>query len=405
MKNVGLDDLIARFIPSVLLVLVASAVSCLIAWGWAATRPNMYVSEIELQVQWPQALATTSADLQRSATGKLESPLLEQLITEEDFFADMRRNNDVIQVATDLRKRISVSLAGRDLVRLRYAADDPRLAQKLLDEVACLYETKKDKERASNLKEAETELAKQENRLRDFNTRFFGPQLQDQTSNLTALNRLILRMQASVGGLHILQREKLQNPGQGNTPSEAQQSEVGTAPSDAQTFGEIAQQGLTRGSVDKLNREIEQRLREQEALRKQMARYSAKIDLLPRIRQQQQSITTDYETAKRLYEGVLTEASQIQASQSRGGGADRFRFRVVAPASFPDEVIGKGQLKSASLGSLIGLLLGVGVVLARKPKRDEVLSLDELTKLTGLSVLASIPWLTIVDAEGRKDTK
>lgn len=254
------------------------------------------------------------------------------------------------------------------------------------------------------------ELAKQEDRLRQFNTRFFGSQLQEQTSNLTALNRLILRLQTSVSALHTLQQEKLQNPNEQaaarpQPEGEGQENRTGAASGDTPAAQDGQPQRGAAGPIDTLNKRIEQRLKEQEALHKQMAGYSAKMDFVPRIRQQQASINKDYENARQLYQGLLTEENQPGAKQGLGRGLESYRFRVVAPASLPEQSAGKGELKSASIGWIMGLLPGVGLVIARKPKRPEMLSEDELTKLTGLAVLASIPWLPKVDVRGQENTK
>ena len=104
MKNFGLDKHIELFRGSVGLVFLASAASCLIAWGWAASRSETYVSEVDLRVQWPRASAKLRAELLKAVSDKLASRALEQLIAEQDLFAAKRQNSENSEIASELRK-------------------------------------------------------------------------------------------------------------------------------------------------------------------------------------------------------------------------------------------------------------------------------------------------------------
>ncbi|MDQ4068245.1 MAG: Wzz/FepE/Etk N-terminal domain-containing protein [Actinomycetota bacterium] len=65
---------------------------------------------------------------------------------------------------------------------------------------------------------------------------------------------------------------------------------------------------------------------------------------------------------------------------------------LIADAKMPDEPISPHPGRDAALGALVGLLLGVGVSVLREQLNDKIRSANEVEGLTGLPLLAQLPF-------------
>lgn len=65
---------------------------------------------------------------------------------------------------------------------------------------------------------------------------------------------------------------------------------------------------------------------------------------------------------------------------------------LIADAKTPDEPISPHPRRDAALGAFVGLLLGVGVTVLREQLNDKIRSADEVERLTGLPLLAQLPF-------------
>ncbi|HEV3362831.1 MAG TPA: hypothetical protein VG795_01600, partial [Acidimicrobiia bacterium] len=65
---------------------------------------------------------------------------------------------------------------------------------------------------------------------------------------------------------------------------------------------------------------------------------------------------------------------------------------LIAPANTPDGPFSPHPTRDAALGGFVGLLLSVGVSVLREHLNDKVRSADEVERLTGLPLLAQLPF-------------
>lgn len=396
-------------------IVTAWLVCGLVGWVWARTRPDVYLAVVELQAQAPRSSSGSEESLLSAANEKLAHPALARLIAEHNLYAAQQEADGIERAVAEMRRDISITLKQGDTFRLGYRAASPQLAQKIADQLALLYESLEEKERASKLKEAEAELARQEERWREFNTRFFGPQLEEQTSNLTTLNRLIMRLQSNASSLHELQQQELQqqralvslepagpSARNGNAENSAAVHLQGDGsrqsvptPSFISSGSAVAPSDGTKlqGQIDLLSGQIQRHLKEQESIRREMSRYTARIGVVPKIREQQAAIAKDYEAAKQRYQSLLTEANEAKIGRNLTRESDSYQFRPLASATLPETPLDKGELSKASLASILGLLFGASVSVFRKPKAEGRRFEEELECRTGVPVLASVPFL------------
>ena len=99
-----------------------------------------------------------------------------------------------------------------------FGLSDPGLAQRVTSQLAYQCEgsvnqapSREDRVLlglSDEIKKAEADLAKQEEKIKDFNLRFLGGHLEKQTATLAALNRLILQLQSNADLLNGLQEQK-----------------------------------------------------------------------------------------------------------------------------------------------------------------------------------------------------
>ena len=194
------------------LVVLSAAIGTVLGLVYATTRPVAYVSEIEIELNTRTLDALPSgAEVLLKVRQRLTSPDLSRIASECDAYPDWRSNRLAEEVASRMKQDILIKSPKLNLFRVGFRAADAELAQRVASQIAFLYEPssrKVSEEVLTKLKQAETELSKQEEKLRDFNTRFLGSQLQRQTQDLVSLNRLILQLRSNIDLLGGLEKER-----------------------------------------------------------------------------------------------------------------------------------------------------------------------------------------------------
>jgi hypothetical protein len=143
---------------------------------------------------------------------------LEKVIVDNGLYPRERRIGSLTGAIKAIERDISTSVVRDSVVRLAFQANDPRLAQRVTGQLASQLEGSVDQTSgqedrvllglSDEIKKAEADLAKQEEKVKDFNLRFLGSHLEKQTATLAALNRLILQLQSNADLLNALQEQK-----------------------------------------------------------------------------------------------------------------------------------------------------------------------------------------------------
>lgn len=150
-----------------------------------------------------------------------------------------------------------------------------------------------------------------------------------------------------------------------------------------------------RSQIDTLNDQLQQGLKEQEKIRKEMMSYEARVDSIPRIEQMQKEITRDYDTTQKHYQTLLAKKNEAEMATDLERRQKGEQFRILDPASLPETPSKPNRVLLNLLGIAVGLGIGSGLAIVLELKDDSVRTEHELVRLTNLPVLVSIPMIQV----------
>ena len=186
-ENFRFSNLVPTVRESSKFILIVSLASC--ATSFLAVEMLMgglYWSESEIRVLYGAGSTIGSRNSDHSAVlvrEKITQRSLEGVIVENGLYARERRSGSLAEALKAIERDISTSVVRDDVVRLAFRASDPGLAQRVTSQLAHRCEDIVDPASqedsallglSDEIKKAEADLAKQEEKVRDFNLRFLG---------------------------------------------------------------------------------------------------------------------------------------------------------------------------------------------------------------------------------------
>ena len=362
---------------------------------------DLYSSGAEIRVLYGAGSSVGGRNSDRSVLlvrEQMTQDSLERAIVDNGLYLQQRQTGSLTEALKAIKQHVSTTVVREDVVRLDFHANDPRLAQKVAAQLLSQYpddsvnpaRTQQDRKMQGLLDEikiAEEDLIKQEQKVKDFNLRL-GGNLEKQAITVATLNRLILQLQSNADLLATLQEQKTS---QEKLLGQQPESESGRPTSEIQL------------RIDQLNKEIEHLRVQQSEIRKQMAPYQAKIDSAPKIKALQK-VVSDYESAKRRHQELLAKKNEIEMAKAekRMSGPS---FQVLSSASFSDiPSNGQNRFMARLVGLLFGLLVSIGLVVSQSGRVGQRASLEEVVRQSGLPVLASIPWIPLATVRPNSHT-
>jgi polysaccharide biosynthesis transport protein len=157
------------------------------------------------------------------------------------------------------------------------------------------------------------------------------------------------------------------------------------------------QQGLTESFV---KTEIE-RLGIQNqvnTLRQTQGVYRQRMTLLPRLEQRQGELQRKLGVAKATFEGLMKTLQQFKISENQNIG----NVLPIETAVLPEKPISPKILLNLAIGTVMGLLLGVGTALLLEALDNSVKTVKEAEALFDMTVLGRIP---LIEGEEKVDRK
>ena len=212
-------------------LLVCGLLGALAAQVW----PLLYKSQALILVEqqkvpeqyvMPNVITNLQTRLDAMTQQILSRTRLVALIEQFNLYPRERARLTMDEVVDRMHKNIEVSLvqtAGRqgDVTgfRITYSADSPRVAQRITNELTSLFIDESMRERTqqstgttefltSELNGAQTNLATQEAKLREYKLKFLGELPEQQTSNLQILSSLEAQLYAAEGALQRAEQQK-----------------------------------------------------------------------------------------------------------------------------------------------------------------------------------------------------
>ena len=379
---------------------------------------DLYRSEAEIRVLYGTSGPIGRHRAERSVAlvrDRITENSLEQIIVDGGLFPQVGQTGPPPNALNTMRNHISLSAIQEDVVRLAFESADPLVAHKVVSHLASLYDDlvvqqvqdRATKNFSDDIKAAESELAKQEKKVRDFNLQFLGGHLEKQTATLASLNRLILKLQSNSDLLSALQeqksdQERILTQEEGRSSPKSAEGPAELQP-DSSSLNASPTLSEAQRKIEQFSKEIDLRKKQQAEIRQEMARYQAKVDSAPNLVSLQTAIARDYQKASQHYEDLLAKKNENEVAKA-ARKTSTIGFLILSPASVPDAPSNRlVQFIARFSGLLLGPLIGMGLVIWQARRAEQNLTLEQVITDSGVSVLASIPWIEANDWGPNRD--
>jgi succinoglycan biosynthesis transport protein ExoP len=217
--------------------------------------------------------------------------------------------------------------------------------------------------------------------------------LQEQ---LTANHPAIRKAQASLANLE-KQRQELEKEDLERQAAAPVAGPVIKRSTNQQAFKAVqdlaASNNVLKTEMQNLNLQMDEKLKQIQALNQEIAKYNARVEGSPQLEGQYVALTRDLAMAKQSYEDMHRKSELSETAKDleehRGGE----NLEVLDPASDPQAPSEPNRPQWAAIGAGIGLMLGIVLAGAKEMKNTSLKNLKDVRAYTNLPVLSSIPLL------------
>ena len=143
-------------------------------------------------------------------------------------------------------------------------------------------------------------------------------------------------------------------------------------------------------TVQQIDAEIKALRDREEALKRQIAQYEARVESAPRLGGDLDLYARDYDSANDRYQAVLKKYADAQLGATVEQDRRGEQFRVIDPAVPPTQALAPKRLYLLGAGLAAALGLGLVVILATERLDSSVHTADELQGITQLPLLATV---------------
>jgi polysaccharide chain length determinant protein (PEP-CTERM system associated) len=174
-------------------------------------------------------------------------------------------------------------------------------------------------------------------------------------------------------------------------PAEVAQNGT-TSPTSPATSTEFLVSDMT-AQIGAVDRDIEKLQSRYEEIQKQIATYQTRVEKIPEVEQELQSLERDYDLINKYYSELLSRKLEAETAGAVERRWQEEQFKILDPAQAPE----KADFPKASVFLLVGTLLGVGAGLLAaflvEVTDPTVKNQRELENLLPYPVLLSLPRL------------
>jgi polysaccharide chain length determinant protein (PEP-CTERM system associated) len=406
------------------------------------------------------------------------------IIEQENLYKNQRDHGSMDEVVDRMRKDIEIELvqspSSRELTafKIAFLSPEPHTAQRVTAQLSSLFideNLKIRQQQAENttdflskqLDEARRGLSEQEQKVKDFKSRYLGELPGQVESNVQILSGLQMRRQQEMEALaHAKQQdiylESLLNQyrsmqpipqnGRLQTPpaldqelsrlraqladltahytdrhpdvrkvkeqianAERIKQQMEAQPADKASVGIDAVIGYGDAqpispavevqSQLKANKlEIENRQKAIQQIETQIDSYQGRLNTAPLREQQLTDLTRDYDQSRKNYESLLAKREQSSMATDLEKRQQGEQFRVLDPPNLPQKPYSPNRLKLDLIGLVAGLALGMAFMVASEMIDDHLYSKEDIEKLIPAPVLTEIPSLP-TPTEQHADTR
>lgn len=112
-----------------------------------------------------------------------------------------------------------------------------------------------------------------------------------------------------------------------------------------------------------------------------------RLDILPRLEQQQLQLQRQLQVARVTYEQLLKQLQEVEVLENQNIG----NSRVISDALVPDKPVSPIIPLNLGLGGVLGILLGVGIALILEATDNSLKTIEEVKRLLGYPLLGTVP--------------
>jgi len=145
-----------------------------------------------------------------------------------------------------------------------------------------------------------------------------------------------------------------------------------------------------RAQLRQLEISINQKVKEQEDLQKQIRVLQGRIELSPVIQQEFKALTRDYQTALNFYNDLLKKRNESQMATTLENQQQAEKFRVLDPPSMPERPSFPNRQLFTLGGICAGLALGVSIVHLSEARDKSIRTQRDVEIYLGVPTLALI---------------
>lgn len=125
------------------------------------------------------------------------------------------------------------------------------------------------------------------------------------------------------------------------------------------------------------------------ALSNAQAAYSQRVNVLPRLEQEQRELERKLEAAQSSYESLLKQLQEARVAENQNAG----NATVIEAAQVPKKPVAPRKLLYLVAGGLLGSLLSIAAALILESRDRSIKTVAEARELLGLNLLGVIPTL------------
>lgn len=162
------------------------------------------------------------------------------------------------------------------------------------------------------------------------------------------------------------------------------------------TQTQVANQSLQMGQVkEKLTEDFAQSEAERIGLANRLSSlsnaqsaYKQRVNVLPRLEQQQRELERRLKAAQSTYEVLLSKLQEVRVAENQNMG----NARIIEFALVPEKASTRDKILILALGNLVGLILATGTILLLEVSDTSIKTLKQARELFGYTLLGSIPY-------------
>jgi succinoglycan biosynthesis transport protein ExoP len=409
------------------LILVAFALGTaagIFAYMW---RPVQYRSETLIMVV-PQRISDSPVKSRSSMNAEtlrslreqiLSRSQLERIIHDLNLYKEQRKSGLMEDAVQNMIGDIDVKLQSNEAsFRVTYVNRDPMMAQKVTQRLAALFtgENPRDRENlagstngllASQLQEAKRRLNDQEKKLEDYRRRYAGQHPSELQGNLQSIQNAQRRLQSLGESTNRARDRRLsieRQIAQAQTPVEVASPGTGVNAPEGAAPPSAAQHETGHARLADLQAElaaVDARLAsaqsEEARLKKTMAAYFKKIEMVPARESELVELTRGYGALQEAYSNILEKQDDSKLPGNPEHRLAGEQFRLLDPASRPERPYNQTQRLRILFGApLGGLAMGLLLVGFLEYRDSSFKTEDDVLRVLSIPVLGLIP---VVEAQ------